>query len=87
MSVVSRIRKQGGAAVVTIPPAMLKQMNVDIGQELWLSVAEGKLIAQPAKRKKRYRLSELLAGAEHVADLNAATAWAREGDPVGRELI
>ncbi len=87
MPVTSRIRRQGGAAVVTIPPALLKLMDVDIGAQLSLSVADGGLVARPVKNlKRRYRLSELLEGAEAVAELNAETEWAREGDPVGREL-
>lgn len=87
MSVTSKIRRQGGAAVVTIPPALLKLMDAGIGTEVSLSVAEGQLIASPIKRaRKRYPLSELLKGAEAMADLNAETAWAREGAPVGREI-
>ncbi len=87
MPVTSKIRRQGGAAVVTIPPALLKLMDVDIGAQLSLSVADGGLVARPVKNlKRRYRLSELLEGAEAVAELNAETEWAREGDPVGREL-
>ena len=30
MSVTTKIRKQGGAAVVTIPPAVLKMMELEI---------------------------------------------------------
>jgi antitoxin ChpS len=87
MPVTSKIRRQGGAAVMTIPPALLKLMNVEVGAEVSLSVADGELIARPARSaRKRYSLGELLKGSEAIADLNAETAWAREGDPVGREL-
>lgn len=87
MSVTSRIRRQGGAAVMTIPPALLKLMDAGVGTEVSLSVAEGQLIASPVKGgRKRYPLSELLKGAEAMVELNAETAWAREGDPVGGEL-
>jgi antitoxin ChpS len=87
MSVTSKIRRQGGAAVVTIPPALLKLMDAGVGTEVSLSVTEGQLIASPIKRtRKRYTLSELLKGTEAMAGLTAETAWAREGGPVGREL-
>lgn len=87
MSVTSRIRRQGGAAVMTIPPALLKLLQVEVGAQVSLTVADGELVARPVKSaRKRYSLSELLKGAEAMADLNAETAWAREGDPVGREL-
>jgi antitoxin ChpS len=87
MPVTSRIRRQGGAAVVTIPPALLKLMDIDVGAQVSLSVANGELIARPVKStRKRYALSELLEGAQALSALNAETEWAREGDPVGREL-
>jgi antitoxin ChpS len=87
MPLKSKIRRQGGAAVMTIPPALLKLMNLDIGSEVSLSVTDGELVARPARvGKKRYSLNELLKGSEAFADLNAETAWAREGNPVGREL-
>jgi antitoxin ChpS len=87
MAVVSKIRRQGGAAVMTIPPALLKLMHVEIGAQVSLSVAEGELIARPiSPRRKRYSLAELLQGADAMAELNAETDSAREGDPVGREI-
>ncbi|MCO5162006.1 MAG: PbsX family transcriptional regulator [Mesorhizobium sp.] len=87
MSVTSKIRRQGGAAVVTIPPALLKLMDVEVGSQLSLSVADGELIARPVKgSKKRYSLSELLEGAEAMTEFNTRTEWAREGNSVGREL-
>lgn len=87
MAVTSKIRRQGGAAVITIPPALLKLMNLDVGAEVELSVDHGKLLAQPAARqRKRYSMAELLEGAASMERLNAEVAWAREGDPVGHEI-
>jgi len=85
------IRKQGGAAVITIPAQILKMLNVRIGARLQLDVGKGSFTAKPAGRstRKRYTLKELLRGVtpKKMAALNAATAWAREGDPVGREVV
>jgi antitoxin ChpS len=87
MAVTSKIRRQGGAAVITIPPALLKLMDVDVGAQVTLSVAEGELTARPIRQgKKRYSLKELLKGSDAMKRLNVETEWAREGDPVGREL-
>jgi antitoxin ChpS len=87
MTITSKIRRQGGAAVITIPPALLKLLELEIGAQISLSVSEGELIARPVTRsRKRYSLKELLQGSEQFADLNAATEWAREGDAVGREI-
>jgi antitoxin ChpS len=72
---------------MTIPPALLKLMNATVGTEVSLSVTDGQLIASPVRKaSKRYPLSELLKGADAMRELNAQTAWARDGDAVGREL-
>ena len=88
MSVTSKIRRQGGAAVMTIPPTLLKLLHLEVGAQLELNVVDGELIARPVVQpvRKRYTLAQLLEGSDEIAGLNAETAWAREGDPVGREL-
>ncbi len=84
------IRRQGGAAIVTIPAPMLKQLNVEVGEALELSVANGTLTARPAAidKPRRYTLKELLRGAtpRNLAKLKRQTAGALDGAPVGREL-
>ena len=82
------VRKQGGAAVVTVPVEVLKMLHIEVGSKLELNVSGGVLTARPASRNRRYSLSELLQGVtpESIAQLNAETAWAREGDAVGREM-
>ncbi len=84
------LRKQGGAAVVTIPPSLLSQLDLKVGSELQMEVREGVLLLVPSKRPKRvrYSLAQLLEGATPatVKALNLETAWAREGESQGREL-
>jgi antitoxin ChpS len=87
MPITSKIRRQGGAAVITIPPALLKLLELEIGAQISLSVSKGELIARPVTRlRKRYTLKQLLEGSDQLADLNAETEWAREGGAVGREI-
>jgi antitoxin ChpS len=59
-----------------------------VGSKLELDVSEGVLTARPVVGKRRYSLSELLQGVtpKRMAELNAETAWAREGDVVGNEI-
>lgn len=84
------LRKQGGAAVVTIPPSLLNLLDLKVGSELQMEVREGVLLLVPSKRPKRvrYSLAQLLEGATPatVKALNLETAWAREGEAQGREL-
>jgi antitoxin ChpS len=85
-----RIRKQGGAAIMTIPSAALKALRLDVGSTVEVDVRGGALVARPATKpaRKRYSLRQLLKGATPAAmrKLNAETEWARDGDPVGREI-
>lgn len=84
------IRKQGGAAVMTIPADILKMLNVEVGATLALEVDQGGFTARPIRGvgRKRYSLAELMRGVtpEDMTALNQETAWAREGEPAGREL-
>jgi len=81
------IRKQGGAAIMTIPSDVLKILDVGVGSTLELSVTKEGFTAHPTIRK-RYTLNELLRGAtpKNLKALNKETQWAREGKSVGREL-
>jgi len=56
------IRKQGGAAIITIPSDLLKLLNVEMGEELAMNIEKGALVARPMHKKmqKRYSLKELL---------------------------
>lgn len=84
------IRKQGGAAVITIPSAILRLLDLEIGATLELDVKNGTLIARPgiSTKPKRYTLNELLQGTtpENMRALNNATSWASEGNSQGSEL-
>jgi antitoxin ChpS len=75
---------------MTIPPEVLKSLQLDVGAKLDVEVGDGSFTARPRNRptRKRYSLRELLRGVrpEKLRKLNEETAWAREGDPVGREI-
>ncbi|HVV69398.1 MAG TPA: AbrB/MazE/SpoVT family DNA-binding domain-containing protein [Gammaproteobacteria bacterium] len=85
------IRKQGGAAIITIPADILKILNLEIGTTLELDIEKEGFFAKPITHttRKRYTLQELLHGVtpKYMTTLNAETAWAREGKPKGREVI
>lgn len=87
MSNTAKIRRQGGATVFSIPPALLKMLGAEVGTELTLAVDNGALIATPFKTKKRYTLAELLEGADEMVALNKQAAAWEAGDPVGNEVL
>ena len=66
----------------------MKMRHIEVGSKLELNVSKGTLTVRPVANKRRYSLYELLQGATPAknAKLNAATAWAREGEPVGKEV-
>ncbi|MHB8370980.1 MAG: AbrB/MazE/SpoVT family DNA-binding domain-containing protein [Leptospirales bacterium] len=87
---ITRIRKQGGAAVVTLPVEVLRQLEAGIGEELIIVVSQNTVTMRRAHgERRRYSLKELLTNvtAQEMRTIGADTAWAREGEPVGRELI
>ena len=83
------IRRQGGAAIITIPPYVLKKLNLEIGESLELEVTDEELTVRPAHKatRKRYSLTELMQGTspKAIKSLNNETHWAREGKAVGPE--
>jgi len=84
------IRKQGGAAIITIPANILRTLNINVGTELELEVTAQQFVARPIRHTTRqhYTLSELLQGItkETMRTINKKTKWARIGKSVGREL-
>lgn len=84
------LRKQGGAAIVTIPTSVMQKLNLKVGEELAMDVRNGALVVTPVKvnRSRRLSLAELMVGVTpaRVKSLNRDTAWAREGSAIGREL-
>lgn len=84
------IRKQGTAAVITIPDIVMKTLDISAGSTLELDISDGAFIARPVRNpaRRRYTLAELLCGVapETLAALQEETDWAREGESVGREI-
>lgn len=85
-----QVRRQGGAAIMTIPADLLKLIHAEVGTVMRVDVVDGALVARPQEcvPTQRYSLDELLQGVtpEMMAALADATAESREGVAVGREL-
>ena len=88
------IRKQGGAAIITIPAEILKALGLSIGAELTLAVTQQGFIVKPVshlrkRKRKRYTVKELLKGVtpKMMKKLIKETEWFREMEPVGKEIL
>lgn len=85
-----QVRKQGGAAIITIPSDVLKMLDIEIGEKLELDVMKEGFLVKHIKSipRGRYTITELLHGIskEDIKKLNKETKWAREGKSVGREI-
>lgn len=84
------LRQQGGAAVLTVPIAILQQMGWKIGNKVNL-VAQGEsVVITPVKRRARGRktVAELLAGidSQEIATLNANVSEFTQSEAVGKEV-
>nr|WP_316652887.1 AbrB/MazE/SpoVT family DNA-binding domain-containing protein [uncultured Gellertiella sp.] len=87
MSNTAKIRRQGGAAVFSIPPELMKILGVDVGTELALTVDNGALVATPLKSRKMFTLAELLEGSDEMIALSRQAAGFDGGVPVGNEIF
>jgi antitoxin ChpS len=85
-----KVRRQGGARVVTLPAALLERVGAQVGTPLALEVRDGVIVATPVREARgpgrRYTLAELLDGVEHLQDYRSDTAGALDGPAVGDEL-
>lgn len=82
------LRRAGGSLVLTIPKAHVRALGLGEGERIGVSVAAGKLVADPkASDRPRYKLQDLLAQCDAKAPLSKEDeAWL--GDPpVGGERL
>lgn len=83
------LRQQGGAAILTVPMSILQQIGWQIGNKIQLEMQGDSVLLTPEKRKPRGRknLTELLNGidSEEIAQLNAEVV-AFQSEPTGKEV-
>ncbi len=81
----TNLRKVGGSVMLSVPPAILDLLHLQVGATVGLDVEQGRLVISPMA-KPRYTLDELLAQGKSEEPLSDADrTWLNLG-PVGREL-
>ncbi len=82
------LRRAGGSLVLTIPKTHARSLGLTEGERIGVSVADGKLVADPAVHDRpRYRLDDLLAACDPAAPLAVDDQEWLDGKPTGNELI
>ena len=83
---ITTLRKVGGSVMLAVPPALLDLLNLRAGAEVSVAVADGKLVIEPAP-KKRYALADLLAECEAGAESSPEDREWLDSGPQGSELL
>ena len=76
-----QIQKWGNSLAIRIPKSFAKEVNIDQGSSVDLSIVEGKLIVKPIEDE--YSLQELL---NHITNENIH-AEVDTDKPTGKEII
>lgn len=92
-STVSKLKKAGGSLVLTVPAAARNMLGLSEGQEMTVSVREGKVIAEPLVspkklmkvRRPKYSLDELLEGYDSNAPRTDEEQTWIDAPAVGKE--
>ena len=82
----TNLRKVGGSVMLAVPPAILDQLQLQVGATVGLAVEGGRLIVQPNPRP-RYTLDELLAASDYTQPMPTEDREWLDAAPVGRELL
>ena len=78
------LRKYGNSTVAVLPPAVLKDLGLAAGQAMTLNTnAQGEIVLA---RKRKYRLSELIAQCDRKAAPPADLGLWESARPAGQEV-
>lgn len=86
----STLRQQGGATVLTVPNALMNQLGWQVGYKVDLEMRGDCLLLKPTKRLARGRktVSQLLADidSDEIVELNSTVSDMTSSMPVGNEV-
>ena len=79
------LRKVGGSVMMTLPPAVLEQLHLQVGTTVGFEIVENSLMVKPSR--PRYTLDELLAQCDPDAPITDEEREWLDAPSVGREII
>ena len=80
------LRKVGGSVLLSVPPAILELLELEVGSTVGVSVKNGQILISP-QPKPKYSLSELLAASNYSEPKPASEREWLDAPAVGRESI
>jgi antitoxin MazE len=79
----ARIQKWGNSQGIRFPKTILEEANISVGDEIAISVHEGKIIVEPMRKiRGKYRIQELVARMPEDYEVEEVN-W---GAPLGKEV-
>ena len=82
----TKLRKVGGSVMLTVPPAFLDHLHLQVGATVGLVVDQRRLVVDP-KPWQRYTLAELLAASDYSQPQSADRREWLDAAAVGNELL
>lgn len=82
---IATLRSVGGSVMMAIPKAILEALGLSANGKVGLSVADGRLVVEPALRP-RYTLAELVAQCDAAAPVSDEEREWEDLEPVGGEI-
>ncbi len=82
---VATLRTVGGSVMMAIPKAILETLGLSANAKVALTVAEGRLVVEPAPRT-RYALADLIAQCDLDAPMMTEERGWQDIEPVGDEV-
>ena len=81
----TNLRKVGGSVMLSIPPALLEELHLSVGEKVKLLAEQGRLVVQPDR--PRYSLEELLLQCDATAPVDETDRDWLHAPAVGSELL
>lgn len=82
----TNLRKVGGSVMLTVPPAILDILHLQIGTTVGMAI-EGERLIVEARNRPKYTLEELLAQCDETIEITTEEQEWMDMKPVGTELL
>ncbi len=83
-----KVKKWGNSLATRIPKAVAESIDLHLDQDIEIEAINGKIIITPIKKKKEYKLEELLSQCKPGSmELTQEDQEWLNAEPVGKEVL